>query len=479
MSSSASRSNSSSPPTSPKNGNGRHKAVFAAGRPPWYTRDGAVKDAFMISCAGGSASGKTTVAQAIISRLNVPWVAVISMDSFYRNLTPEQIAAANRNDHDFDCPEAFDIDLVYESLKKIKKGQPVDIPVYDFTTHSRRPEKQVIYGANVVVFEGIFGLYDERINELMDLRIFVDTDDDVRLARRLKRDISERGRDINGVIEQYNRFVKPSYDNYIRPAIKNAHVIIPRGGDNYIAIDLIAKHIQHQLETRGFNFRQELGRISPCSKLPDTIKVMESRPQLRAMHTLIRNRDTPRDDFVFYSERLFRLLIEEALSHLPFTPCDIVTPTGGTYHGVHSVSNISAVSIVRAGTTIEPAAQAVLKDVKIGKILIQSDIYTNEPQLHFCSLPRSIASSQVLLMDATIATGAAALMAIRVLLDHNVPEENIIFVSLIAAPHGLHTIAAAHPKVTVVVSEVDETLNEAYHIIPGVGNFGDRFFGTD
>lgn len=132
-------------------------------------------------------------------------------------LNADQIAAAHRQEHNFDHPTSFDIDLIYQTLVDMKNGKRVDVPCYDFSTHSRLSKTQPYYGANVVIFEGIFALHDERIRELLDLKIFVDTDDDIRLARRLKRDIKERGRDIEGVIEQYEKYVKPAFDSFIKP----------------------------------------------------------------------------------------------------------------------------------------------------------------------------------------------------------------------------------------------------------------------
>jgi uridine kinase len=127
---------------------------------------------------------------------------------------------------------------------------------------------------------------------------------------------------------------------------------------------------------------------------------------------------------------------------------------------------------------MESALRKVVKDIPLGKILIQTDPSTGEPQLHFCKLPKDIKNRHVLLMDATIATGAAALMAIRILLDHDVPEENIVFLSLLVARQGVFAIANAFPKVKMITSEVDPELSEEFHIIPGFGNFGDRYFGT-
>uniref|UniRef100_A0A8C5TB64 Uridine-cytidine kinase n=1 Tax=Malurus cyaneus samueli TaxID=2593467 RepID=A0A8C5TB64_9PASS len=178
---------------------------------------------------GGSASGKTTVATMIIEALDVPWVVLLSMDSFYKVLTKQQQEQAASNDFNFDHPDAFDFDLIIATLKKLKQGKSVKIPIYDFTTHSRKKEWKTLYGANVIIFEGIMAFADKELLKLLDLKIFVDTDSDIRLVRRLRRDISERGRDIEGVIKQYNKFVKPAFDQYIQPTMRLADIVVPRG----------------------------------------------------------------------------------------------------------------------------------------------------------------------------------------------------------------------------------------------------------
>ena len=139
------------------------------------------------------------------------------------------------------------------------------------------------------------------------------------------------------------------------------------------------------------------------------------------MHSIIRNQDTSRDDFIFYSKRLMRLLIEKAVSLLPYEPKEVFCPQGIAYSGLRLKSDgICAVSILRAGETLEPSVRQVLKDVPIGKILIQTNIATGEPELHYHRLPHNIKNKHVLLLDATVSTGSAAIMAIRVLLDHDV-----------------------------------------------------------
>ncbi|XP_062427256.1 uridine-cytidine kinase-like 1 isoform X2 [Rhea pennata] len=381
------------------------------------------------------------------------------MDSFYKVLDEGQQALAARSDYNFDHPDAFDFELLVSVLRKLKKGKSVKVPVYDFTTHSRRREWKTVYGANVIVFEGILAFANKELLKLLDMKVFVDTDSDIRLVRRLQRDIMERGRDIVGVIKQYNKFVKPAFEQYIEPTVQVADIVVPRGGENFVALDLIVQHVHSQLEKREITVRAALASAHQGQPLPKTLSVLENTPQVRGMHTIIRNKDTTRDEFIFYSKRLMRLLIEHALSFLPL--------------------KITGVSILRAGETMEQALTAVCKDIRLGKILIQTNHDTGEPELHYLRLPKEISEDYVILMDSTVSTGAAAMMAVRVLLDHDVQEDRIFLLSLLMAEMGVHSVAYAFPRVRIITTAVDKRINEEFHIIPGIGNFGDRYFGTD
>jgi uridine kinase len=459
------------------------KTIYTAGRPPWYDSSGQMKEALVIGLCGGSASGKTTVAKKIIEELNVQWVSLLSMDSFYKVLTKEEHESAERNEYNFDHPNSFDFDLILKTLQQLKKGKKVNIPIYNFTTHSREYYSKTVYGANVVIFEGIMAFATKEILDLMDLKIFVDTDADIRLSRRLKRDIGERGRGIESVLAQYNKYVKPAFDYYIAPTMTFADIIVPRGGDNKIAIDLIVKHVHRELSTRGCKFRSDLAQNNhkPGAPLPRSLNIIDQTSQIKYMHTVIRNTATKRDDFIFYTNRLMRLLIEYALSLLPFEDFTVKTTSGQEYEGKRHLtpSKVCGVSILRAGECLEPALCEVYKDACIGKILIQTNDLTGEPELHYLRLPSDIKSARVLLMDATCATGAAAIMGIWVLLDLAVEEENIFLVSILMSEQGVHNVAYAFPKVKIITTAVDPELNSFWNILPGMGNFGDRYFGTE
>ncbi|RDD41312.1 Uridine-cytidine kinase-like 1 [Trichoplax sp. H2] len=299
-----------------------NRTIYTAGRPPWYNAAGQFEQAFVIGLCGGSASGKTSLARKIIESLNVPWVTMLSMDAFYKVLSEEKHLLANQNEYNFDCPDAIDYDVAVSTLRKLKEGKQVEIPVYDFTTHTRLEETKTVYGANVIIFEGIVSFCNKELLELMDMKIFVDADSDIRLARRLRRDIYERGRDLEGILKQYHKSVKPSYEEYIAPSRKFADIVVPRGSENDVAIDLIVHHVNKQLAKRGYNFRAELKCAHRGQPLPSSLYIVEKSPQVTGIHTKIRSKETNRDDFIFYSKRLMRLLFEYTLSLLPFDVCD-------------------------------------------------------------------------------------------------------------------------------------------------------------
>uniref|UniRef100_A0A7E4ZRA0 Uridine kinase n=1 Tax=Panagrellus redivivus TaxID=6233 RepID=A0A7E4ZRA0_PANRE len=210
------------------------------------------RDPYLIGVAGGTASGKTTVCQEIISLLGDTnkRVVIISQDSFYRNLTDNELKLAKEGNYNFDHPNAFDDKLFKEVLLELKEGRPTKIPHYDFVTHSRIPGKEeIIDNADVVLIEGILVFYDPEIRSLFDMRLFVDTDSDIRLARRVQRDLEERGRNIAQVLHQYTTFVKPAFDEFCFQTKKFADLIIPRGAENIIAIELLVQRIQEILRT--------------------------------------------------------------------------------------------------------------------------------------------------------------------------------------------------------------------------------------
>ncbi|XP_030062391.1 uridine-cytidine kinase 2 isoform X3 [Microcaecilia unicolor] len=192
---------------------------------------------------------------------------MLSQDSFYRVLTADQKAKALKGQFNFDHPDAFDNDLILKTLQEIMEGRTVEIPVYDFVSHSRKKETVTVYPADVVLFEGILAFYVQHIRDMFQLKLFVDTDADTRLSRRVLRDIGERGRDLEQVLSQYITFVKPAFEEFCLPTKKYADVIIPRGVDNLVAINLIVQHIQDILNG-GLTKRQSSTYLNGCSKIP-------------------------------------------------------------------------------------------------------------------------------------------------------------------------------------------------------------------
>ncbi|KAF9448160.1 PRTase-like protein [Macrolepiota fuliginosa MF-IS2] len=208
--------------------------------------------------------------------------------------------------------------------------------------------------------------------------------------------------------------------------------------------------------------------------LPPNVFTLPQTAQLEALYTIIRDKETSRGDFLFYSDRIIRLLVEEGLNHLPVLPRVIETPTGSKYEGVGFEGKICGVSILRAGEAMEAGLREVCRSVRIGKILIQRDEETTQPKLFYSKFPSDIAKRYVLLLDPMLATGGSAIKAVEVLIEHGVPAERIIFINLIAAPEGLLNFGTRYPTTKVITGWIDQGLNEKAYIIPGLGDFGER-----
>ena len=200
----------------------------------------------IIGVAGGTGSGKTTVVRTIIESLRSHDVVLIQHDSYYRDrshLSPEERACIN-----YDHPDALETNLFADHLELLISGKPAEIPVYDFVSHTRRSETIQVQPASVIVVEGILILADKRLRALMDIKVFVDTDDDERFIRRMERDVRERGRSYESVVEQYLNSVKPMHIEFVEPSKRYADIIIPEGGHNRVAIDLFVTKLASLLE---------------------------------------------------------------------------------------------------------------------------------------------------------------------------------------------------------------------------------------
>jgi uridine kinase len=203
------------------------------------------KKGILIGLAGGTGSGKTSVARAITKKFGKPEVVLLEQDAYYIDLA--HLPLAKRIENNFDHPDSIDFELLKQHIKKLLHGEPITVPVYDFKSHSRTAETQKIESHHIIVLEGIFALYDQEIRDMMDIKIYVDTADDIRLLRRLTRDLQERGRTLDSVIQQYLDTVRPMHLQFVEPTKRHADVIIPEGVTNSVAIDLVQTKIQSLL----------------------------------------------------------------------------------------------------------------------------------------------------------------------------------------------------------------------------------------
>ncbi len=199
----------------------------------------------VIGIAGGTGSGKTTLMNNLIARFSED-VTILSHDNYYKrhdDLTYEQRCQLN-----YDEPAALETDLMARHLDRLRRGESIQCPVYDFTVHNRSNETITVVPKKVIIVEGILIFENKELRELMDIRIFVDTDADVRLCRRIKRDVNKRGRTLESVLTQYQQTVKPMHEMYVEPSKKFADIIVPEGGKNLVALDMIVGRIQRHLE---------------------------------------------------------------------------------------------------------------------------------------------------------------------------------------------------------------------------------------
>ncbi len=200
---------------------------------------------FFIGIAGGTGSGKSTVARKIAEGLPAGSVSVVDHDSYYRDrsdLSPEA-----REHLNYDHPDSLDNDLLVDNLQTLRAGQAVDVPIYDFKSHSRLAERRHLEPTRIIIVEGILVFVEERVRRLLDVKVFVDTDADLRVFRRVRRDIEQRGRSFQSIREQYYATVRPMHLQFVEPSKRWADLIIPEGGENLIAVDLILGKLRHVL----------------------------------------------------------------------------------------------------------------------------------------------------------------------------------------------------------------------------------------
>lgn len=200
------------------------------------------KSPLVVAIAGGSGSGKTTVAQAILERVGRDRIAYLPHDAYYKDLS--KLPFNQRQEVNFDHPDSLESNLMVEHIKKLKQRRAVDLPVYDFKHHTRTNQVTRVEPQNVILVEGILIFVEKQLRDLFDVKIFVDTDADLRFIRRLERDISERGRTTENVINQYLTTVRPMHLDFVEPSKRYADIIIPEGGFNVVALDMVISRIQ-------------------------------------------------------------------------------------------------------------------------------------------------------------------------------------------------------------------------------------------
>lgn len=200
----------------------------------------------LIGITGGTGSGKSTIADEIYSSFSDEWIAMIQQDMYYKDqshLTMEERVKTN-----YDHPRAFDNDLMLEHLKDLINGKTIEKPIYDFAEHNRSKETVTVQSKRIIIVEGILVLEDERIRDLLDIKVYVDTDSDIRILRRLVRDIEERGRTVESVVDQYLSVVRPMHMQFTEPTKRYADIIVPEGGQNKVAIDILVSKIKDILK---------------------------------------------------------------------------------------------------------------------------------------------------------------------------------------------------------------------------------------
>lgn len=200
----------------------------------------------VIGVAGGTGSGKTTVANRILQRVGAEHIACIPHDAYYRDHS--HLPARLRDQVNYDHPDSLETELLTEHLKELRAGHSVEIPIYDFTTHTRTPQTHRVEPAPVILVEGILVFVEPALRDLFDVKLYVDTDADVRFIRRLQRDVEQRGRSVESVCEQYLSTVRPMHLEFVEPSKRYADVIIPEGGFNEVAIEMVAARIRGLLE---------------------------------------------------------------------------------------------------------------------------------------------------------------------------------------------------------------------------------------
>ncbi|WP_138430432.1 uridine kinase [Fodinibius saliphilus] len=205
-------------------------------------------ESLIIGVAGGSGSGKTTVVKHIIEAVGKENILLLQHDSYYRDL--KHLPFEERTKQNFDHPSALETELMIRHLKALKEGYQVEVPIYDFTKHIRKEKTNLVEPKKIILIDGILIFTEKELRDQMDIKLYVDTDDDIRLLRRIQRDIVERDRQLENVLSQYQKFVRPMHLEFVEPTKRYADIIIPRGGENQVALDMVNALIQERLQKK-------------------------------------------------------------------------------------------------------------------------------------------------------------------------------------------------------------------------------------
>lgn len=243
-------------------------------------------------------------------------------------------------------------------------------------------------------------------------------------------------------------------------------IIVPRGIENRVAIDMVVGRIQRTLKDKSERHQdhlEKLGKQAEDEPLSPNVLLVEQNRQFVGMSTILQNPSTKEVDFIFYFDRISALLVERAMESTEYALTSVKTPQGSTYRGLKMEGEVSAVVVLRGGSCLETGLKRVIPECKTGRLLVQTDYRTGEPELHYLHLPEDISNhSSVLLLDPQMSSGGAALMAVRVLVDHGVPEANIVFVTYFAGKMGLNRLMKAFPDLRVVVGSIMEDFQERW-----------------
>jgi uridine kinase len=302
--------------------------------------------------------------------------------------------------------------------------------------------------------------------DLLDLKIFAEADADLCLSRRLVRDVKERDRDIEGCIKQWFSFVKPNFYKYVAPQRDSADLIVPRGIENKVAIDMVSSQIKMTLALKSSQHQLELtrlGKIAENTPLSANAIVLDQTKQVKGIHTLLTDPTRDREEFIFYFDRIVAMCVSTALDFMPFTPKEVTTPQNYTYAGLAKTTEVCAVVVLRGGSAFETGLRRTIPDCRTGRILIQTNYRTGEPELHYRALPANIAEhGMVLVLDPQMSSGAAALMAVKVLVDHGVPQERIVFVCYLAGKVGVNRVLSVFPEVRCVIARMGDDMENRW-----------------